>query len=62
MLGIDELGSVCRQHLLVGTSAANALDALAKFIGRSVPFVLKSITASSSSPPETARQSGLRRA
>ena len=39
VLGIDELGSVCRQHLLVGTSAANALDALAKFIGRSVPFV-----------------------
>lgn len=34
-----ELGSVGRQHLLVGTSAAKALDALAKFIGSSVPFV-----------------------
>lgn len=34
-----ELGGVGRQHLLVGTSAANALDALAKFMGRSVPFV-----------------------
>lgn len=34
-----ELGGVGRQHLLVGTSAANALDALAKFMGRSVSFV-----------------------
>ena len=34
-----ELGSVGRQHMLVGTSVAKALDALAKFIGRNVPFV-----------------------
>ncbi len=34
-----EFGSVGRQHMLVGTSVAKALDALAKFMGRSVSFV-----------------------
>ena len=34
-----EFGNVGRQHMLVGTSVAKALDALAKFMGRSVSFV-----------------------